>query len=146
MPHHDTFYNTSVSLPYTNHQFATYSIQLVLERAGRVGDTITEGPHMWAGASSFPFVGPSELACKVYVSFLDHPNIYCRTLKRGTITNRSFLASFSSLFFPQLFFNLAYRTASWIVSRISSIFLIKSCSFLVFQNSCRSFLNRQTEF
>jgi hypothetical protein len=38
----------------------------------------------------------------------------------------------SSLFVPTLFFNLAYRTASWIVSRISSIFLIKFCSFLVF--------------
>jgi hypothetical protein len=31
-----------------------------------------------------------------------------------------------------LFFNLAYRTASWIVSRMSCIFLIRFCSFLVF--------------
>ena len=66
--------------------FATYSIQLVLVR-GRVGEdnTITEGPHMLAGANSFAYVGPPELVCKGYVSFLDYPNMECRTLERGTI-------------------------------------------------------------
>ena len=54
-----------------------------------MGNTITEGPHMWVGASSFAYVGPSELVCKVYASFLDYPNMEYRTLKRGTITNRS---------------------------------------------------------
>src|SRR6476619_5679630 len=45
------------------------------------------------------------------------------------LTERDYL---SALFVPTLFFNLAYSTASWIVSRISSIFLIRFCSFLVF--------------
>ena len=39
--------------------------------------------YIWAGASSFAYVGPSEMVCKVYASFLDYPNMECRTLERG---------------------------------------------------------------
>ena len=33
---------------------------------------------------------PSEFVCKVYISFLDYPNMEYRTLERGTIAKTGF--------------------------------------------------------